>query len=76
MDGAIIIWSSLRLTALRKFNLHDKFVSLSDHTHPYSVQSIFVEQQVIFFIFGGSSVVERKLLKPFHTIDTPYRNVF
>jgi len=46
MDGCIIIWTTHRLVATRKFNYFDNFMNLTDHTYPYSVQHLMVAQTV------------------------------
>lgn len=50
MDGVIVIWSSLHLAPYRKFNHYDDFMSLSDHTYPYSVQHLLPVEEVCVLI--------------------------
>ncbi|XP_066923953.1 WD repeat-containing protein 41-like [Clytia hemisphaerica] len=44
MDGGIIIWTTHRLVATRKFNHYDNFMNITDHTYPYSVQHLMVAE--------------------------------
>jgi len=53
MDGVIVIWSSLHLAPYRKFNHYDDFMSLADHTYPYSVQHLLpVEESYLIAAIG------------------------
>ena len=53
MDGCIMIWTTHRLVATRKFNNYENFMNISDHTYPYSVQNLLVAEKVFIFIEGN-----------------------